>query len=301
MSTSQFTPANHLLGDHAALVEQYERDGFLFFTGILDTTLVGQARAELCNALAAQGIVEPGGDEPRATGVGIDAVDASALYGLPTYIDVSNSRELHTLLDTVFGEEVAIYKSTNIRYALPRDELYASPPHQDHFFVGPNDDFRTVWIPLMHVDESVGGLAVARGSHKGGLRDHVDTDNESYVLKGRRQKGVPLDVIEEEWVSADYHPGDVLVFHCHTVHRGLPNTSAMVRLSLDVRCQPARRPLNFQARTSMQEQSQYRADVKAVAASVGLDEPTFERVVITMMQHGYPVDRATVERVAASV
>jgi len=22
------------------------------------------------------------------------------------------------------------------------------PPHQDRFFVGPNDDFRTGWIPL---------------------------------------------------------------------------------------------------------------------------------------------------------
>ena len=300
MTASRFTPANDLLGQSAALRRKYEQDGFLFFEGVLDAELVGRTRQELCGVLAEQGVVRHGAITPLATGVGIDVVDQQELYALPLYVQLSNSEELQRLLDIVFDEPVSIYHSTNIRYALPMDELHASPPHQDHFFVGPNDDFRTVWIPLMEIDDSVGGLAVARGSHLGGLRDHVETENVSYILKGRKQKGVPIDAIEEEWVTADFKPGDVLIFHCHTLHRGLPNTSDKVRLSLDVRCQPSRRPLNFQARTTMLEQAQYRADVKAIASTLGLDDPAFEIVVNYMLQNGQPLDRATVERVAAS-
>ena len=301
MTASRFAPVNHLLGERAALQRQYEQDGFLFFEGVLDTELVERTRQELCGVLAERGVVEQGATTPLATGVGIDVVDQQELYALPLYGELSNSIELKRLLDVVFDEEVSIYRSTNIRYALPMDELHASPPHQDHFFVGPNDDFRTVWIPLMEIDDSVGGLAVARGSHLGGLRDHVETENVSYILKGRKQKGVPIDIIEEEWVTADYKPGDVLIFHCHTLHRGLPNTSDKVRLSLDVRCQPSRRPLNFQARTTMLEQARYRADVKAIASTLGLDEPAFEIVVNYMLQNDQPVDRDTVERVAANL
>ncbi len=301
MTRSLAVPANDLLRNHAALQGQYERDGFLFFKDVLDRTKVARVRRELCDVLGEQGVVQRGAVEPLATGTGIDLVDQNALYALPAYAELSSSAELQDLLNVVFDEDVTIYRSTNIRYALPRDEVHATPPHQDRFFVGPNDDFRTVWIPLMSIDQSVGGLAVARGSHVGGLRDHVETENRSYILKGRKQKGVPLEDIHDEWVSANYEPGDVLIFHCHTLHRGLPNTSDRVRLSLDVRCQPARRPLNFQARTTILEQAQYRADVKAVAAEVGLDEPTFEIVVNHMLQLGQPADRATVELVASSV
>lgn len=43
----------------------------------------------------------------------------------------------------------------------------------------------------MSIDQLVGGLAVVRGSHFVGLRDHVETENRSDILKGREQKGVP--------------------------------------------------------------------------------------------------------------
>lgn len=51
----------------------------------------------------------------------------------------------------------------------------------------------------------------------------------------------------------------------------------------------------------MLEQGQYRADVKPLAAEVGLDEPAFEIVVKHMLQLGQPADRATVELEASRV
>ena len=55
------------------------------------------------------------------------------------------------------------------------------------------------------------GLAVAEGSHKGGLREHVEQDVYSYVLKGRKQKGLELEDIAEPWLTGAYRPGDVLI------------------------------------------------------------------------------------------
>jgi hypothetical protein len=52
----------------------------------------------------------------------------------------------------------------------------------------------------MSIDESVGGLAVAKGSDKRGLLDHVEHDSaESYVFRGRKKRGVPLETAEEDW------------------------------------------------------------------------------------------------------
>jgi 1-deoxypentalenic acid 11beta-hydroxylase len=299
MALARFTRSNDLLDDHQSLNRRYEEDGYLFFGDALDTQAVARVRDDLMGVLAAQGVVQSGASEPVATGAGVEAVDDKAMYAVPSYRELCESDELRELLRRVFGEEVFVYRGTNIRYALPGDDLHVTPPHQDHFFVGPNDDFRTVWIPLMPIDESVGGLAVARGSHRAGLRQHVEReDAESYVFIGRKQKGVPLEAVEEQWLTADYEPGQVLVFHSHAVHRALPNRSDLVRLSLDARCQPARTPTTFQARSTMLELRRFRSDVHAASLQAGLSEALFELVVAEMMKRGLPAEREAVERVA---
>jgi 1-deoxypentalenic acid 11beta-hydroxylase len=302
MRLARFATSNHLLDEHELLQQRYEEDGFLFFDSVLATEAVARVREDFLRVLTDQGVVRSGASTPVSTGLGVEAIDDNELYALASYHELCESNELRELLNRVFGEEVFVYRGTNIRYALPHDDVHVTPPHQDHFFVGPNDDFRTVWIPLMRIDESVGGLAVARGSHIAGLREHVEHEEaESYVFLGRRQKGVPLAAVEEEWLTADYEPGQVLVFHSHAVHRALPNRSDLVRLSLDARCQPARTPTTFQARSTMLEMRQFRADVQAAAQQLGLSEPVYEFVIAEMMKQGLPADRATVDRVAKAM
>ena len=44
---------------------------------------------------------------------------------------------------------------------------------------------------------------------------------------------------EPTWAQGDFECGDVLTFHSHTVHQGLPNTTdSSMRLSMDCRAQP---------------------------------------------------------------
>ena len=271
MTLARFTTSNDVLDDYDRLKQRYQEDGYLFFTEVLDPAAIALVRDDFIRVLAGQGVVEKGLAVPRATGAGVDAVDDHQLYAVGSYLELCESDEMRNLLRKVFGEEVFIFRGTNIRYAIPHDDLHVTPPHQDHFFVGPNDDFRTVWIPLMSIAVSVGGLAVARGSHRAGLRAHVVRDDaESYVFLGRKQKGVPLATVAEEWLTADYEPGDVLVLHSHAVHRALPNRSDLVRLSLDARCQPSRTPITFQAGHTMLEQRQFRRRAGSVPAGRAL-------------------------------
>jgi hypothetical protein len=74
-----------------------------------------------------------------------------------------------------------------------------------------------------------------------------------------------------------------------------------VRLSLDARCQPARTPTTFQARSTMLELRRFRSDVHAVALRAGLSEPVYELVVAEMMRRGLPPEREAVDRVAREV
>jgi hypothetical protein len=56
---------------------------------------------------------------------------------------------------------------------------------------------------------------------------------------------VPLCPTETHWVEGDYEIGDVLTFPCHTIHKALRcQFKDRIRLSLDVRYQPADEPVD---------------------------------------------------------
>ncbi len=195
-----------------------------------------------------------------------------------------------------------MFKNVNIRYALPDNSAYVTPAHQDSFFIRGTDSFRTLWIPLVDIDQTMGGLALASGSHKHGLRDHVEQEGVySYVFKGRRQKGIDLDDIHEPWLTTTYHPGDVLIFHNLTQHWGLPNQSDRIRLSIDTRAQPAREPRTFQLELSILELRRYREEVKQVSTEEGLSEIQFEAVLIEMMKRGFDPQPGPVREVIAEL
>lgn len=111
---------------------------------------------------------------------------------------------------------------------------HTTPPHQERAFIGGRPDAWTAWIPLGECPRALGGLAVMRGSHRRGPLPHA----------GDRCTRVPEG---QPWACADYEPGDVLLVHCHTLHRALRNRdpAGRLRLSADFRFRPAvYRPLS---------------------------------------------------------
>lgn len=97
--------------------------------------------------------------------------------------------------------------------------------HQD-FSVFGVPDMLTTWFPLGDVPLEMGPLRVLEGSHQQGMI-------------GRLWRGEETTVNSDDprWSTGDFAAGDVIVFHCLTVHAGMRNTTDQFRLSVDARWQ----------------------------------------------------------------
>ena len=295
--TGKFRISNDCLDDAIQLTARLQEEGYLFFSGLLDVKAVLEAKADFVRVLQKQGVVKPGVSEPIWTGADLDQIDDNELYELSSYVELLGSAHTRRCLERIFGGPVRISPGIGIRYAFPADEKYLTPCHQDHFFIRETNEFCMLWVPLMDIDESVGGLAIAVGSNKYGLFEHVLQENVySYGFKGRKQKGIPLSAIHQPWFATDYHPGDLLLFHSQVVHRALPNASDRIRLSVNTLCQHERAPRIWQAEWTIPQLRQYRKDIQRLAHEEGSSEELFEVLHIEMMKRALPAERHHVKR-----
>jgi hypothetical protein len=106
--------------------------------------------------------------------------------------------------------------------------------HQDGQYSPGIEGFRPVWIPLMDIDEAVGGLILAPGQHKRG-RLHNLAKSPVFPIAADT---IPANA----WATTTYRTGDVLVVHPWTPHVGMENRSDRVRFSIDTRVQSAANP-----------------------------------------------------------
>jgi 1-deoxypentalenic acid 11beta-hydroxylase len=127
------------------------------------------------------------------------------------------------------------------RAAPPADKASIGP---DPFKAGHQDgvynygiEFITCWVPLMEIDETVGGLAVVPGSHK-----EIHYGKNQGAAQGTANIGRTGVFPDSAWRRPDYKPGDLLMFHSMTAHAGLPNSSGKFRLSVDIRFLPGSMP-----------------------------------------------------------
>lgn len=272
----------------AEIRRSFDENGYLFFKGALDAGTVLRAKEDISSVLRQQGFMQKGSAEPRATpGASAVEVDSGPLYRLKSPGKLMASPELQKAVDIAFGEKVRVARSIGFRYSMPTDAPYLTPPHQDHFYIRETDEFRMIWIPLMDLEIANGGLAIAAGSHRHGLREHVEFDGVySYFFKGRPQKGVRPEDIRGQWTSSRFEVGDLLMFHSCAVHRAIPNTSGLVRLSLNTITYPARRPTMWQAERTGPELEVFRDQVKQICDAQGIVGDRFEEIQLMAFKQG---------------
>jgi hypothetical protein len=228
-----------LVCELAALRDRARADGALLLRGLLDPVLVGRVLALALYAAADRGWLHP--DHPWSDGIARPGLALGA-YDLDwvavqraVVVDSSWSKlgEAPPLLDAlakVFGAPPSGGYGSVLRVFSPTGEAHTTPPHQERAFIGGPPTGWAAWIPLVRCPLSRGGLAVMRGSHRAGLLPHA----------GGRCTNVPEG---GAWACADYEPGDVLLVHCLTLHRALPNRDpeGRLRLSADFRFRPDER------------------------------------------------------------
>lgn len=226
-----------LLNDHKALRARWEADGVLYFKNVIDQGAIAAVRNEYLARLKEVGVVAPESTQPvwnglnRLDGKRARPVSDTVWRGLVT------SPSFDAVVRNFLGEAPAWVPIVVHRAAPPANPATIGA---DNFKAGHQDgvynygiDFITCWVPLMDIDEQVGGLAVVPGSHK---EIHY---GKHPATAGVNRTGVFPD---SAWRRPDYQAGDLLMFHSMTAHAGLPNRSDKIRLSVDIRFLPGSLP-----------------------------------------------------------
>ncbi|MFJ4851611.1 MULTISPECIES: phytanoyl-CoA dioxygenase family protein [unclassified Streptomyces] len=232
------------LTDTTELRDRLAEDGYLYLPGVLDTTEVNAVQAELRAALHEIGwLADPGALTVAEREIGFRTESFRTVYPAVLRLEsvhrLAFTPVLWTLMERLLGGDVFCHPARVVRLAPPsaRPGEYATRAHQDFVVQHVTTDAVTAWIPFTDCDEDKQGLRLIPGSH---LHGFLPTDAS---LGGRRPLYLPVRPDDPAWASADYAPGDLVLFHSLTVHGGGPNASDELRLSADVRYQLTDEPL----------------------------------------------------------
>lgn len=239
-----FTDSSGLAADGAALAKRMARDGYLFLPGLLPPAAVQEVRRRCLEVIAAAGWLRAGRPveeavaEPAAACVDPDDAFVAVLarlYRLEALHALKHHPALMALFERLLGDEVLVHPLVIPRNVFPGRPELTTPAHQDFPHIQGTAETFTAWIPLGDCPRAMGGLAIAAGSHRDGVRDFR-------VASGAGAMEV-TDVEDDSWACGDFAAGDVLIFHSMAVHKALANRGDRLRQSIDVRYQRAREPV----------------------------------------------------------
>ncbi len=235
VASQELVDSSRLLGDRVGLRARIAEDGYVFFRGLLDPVEIRSVGAGILAQLQAAGWTEAGGDPVTARPVPpVRAVRMADLFGTRTYTRIVLNPRLNRLayqsrladvMRDLLGPLGVCYPLRIPRIVYPTSLAPRQPGNYAHKDYRTVQDMFTCWVPFGEVPPMLGGLALLPGSQSS---DRVTPQ--------------PLGQLPAGWLTNDYRPGDVLVFHCLTTHAALPNVSDRMRFSVEYRWQLADQP-----------------------------------------------------------
>lgn len=236
LKIAALTDSAPLIENPIALRERWKSDGYLFFREILDPALLAWAYQQYRVPLIAEGLIDSAVEAPIWTGAEPKTRRPCDAVGTTVWKEIIKQPILNDILRIVFDDEPVWQPIVAHRSGLPSGPLKSNHDifearHQD----GPFNEgmqFAVCWIPLRDIALDSGSFAVAPGSHKMGC---LHSGTKDFRIEGN---AIP----DDQWLSTDYHPGDVLMFDYMTAHAALPNLSNEIRTSIDIRAIPSKAP-----------------------------------------------------------
>lgn len=241
-----FINSSSLRDDGAALAARMRRDGYLFLPGLLPRDDVASVQRQIGEiARDANWLRSDAPVEDAIADVSGFCVDPDPTY-LTTLRRINRLEDYHALkhhpvlidlFERMLGGPILPHPRVLMRNIFPARDKYTTKAHQDFPNVQGTTEVYTAWMPLIECPMDVGPLQVAGGSHTNGVYD--------FGIAGGAGGIEIKDPLEGTWASSDFAMGDVLLFHSMAVHKGVPNRSDKLRMSMDVRYQLVSEPFNI--------------------------------------------------------
>jgi len=205
------------------LLEDFKRDGFIFFPGFLNRDEIA-----LVNQKLKEFIVQKIPQMPSDQVYYEDKSDKTTLKQLqrlfeydPFFYDMMFGSRFEKLASTLLEDKVM---GKNIQYFNKPPKIgKPTPAHQDgYYFMLDSNQAVTMWMALEPVDEDNGCVRYVKGSHKLGMREHRPTQTLGFS-QGITEFGTEDDLANEVFFPTQ--AGDLLVHHALTIHRADGNNS----------------------------------------------------------------------------
>ena len=158
-------------------------------------------------------------------------------------------------MSSLYAEPAATFEYKLVR---TYSEGVFSGAHQDTVYFGnASERMVTAWVPLGDLPLQQGGLCIASPDGNSAAeaadremlrRVHASPFGRREGWEGAEVHGSrywttdPLELAASSWRTSSFQMGDVLLFNSTTLHMSTANTTGNLRISADVRFQPATDP-----------------------------------------------------------
>ncbi|MEX2535024.1 MAG: phytanoyl-CoA dioxygenase family protein [Trueperaceae bacterium] len=200
----------------------YRREGYVVAQGVIDQSLVDEARAHIRWLL------------DRHPGVRPEQLHSELMQDDPFWVRLISDERLLDVAETFIGPNVALFASHYIAKR-PFDGQSVLWHQDGGFWPLEPMEVVTLWLSLDEVDQENGCLRMIPGTQKLDIQathERKDVDN---VL------GAEMDlsqVDEDRAVDVVLRPGDVEIHHPNLIHGSHANTSSRWRRGLTIRYIP---------------------------------------------------------------
>ena len=231
-----------------------EKDGYLFFRGLIDSLDIQAARNEIFEQLKnVDELEDPFGEgifshRSRRDELFKDRGEFWETVSNGEFLrKVTNGTVLKRLMSQVFGSPAVGFDYLFLR-AVPRGRF--THLHCDSgFFTRATNRVLTCWIAFTEITLDKGPLFVIEDSHKF-MDIRKNFDNFDVVFNKEQKASIDEDPVSfankrnAKLLTTNFKPGDVLIFGMHTLHGAFENraTDDRIRLTCDIRYQPISEP-----------------------------------------------------------
>jgi ectoine hydroxylase-related dioxygenase (phytanoyl-CoA dioxygenase family) len=201
--------------------EQYDRDGFTIYRGVIDADLLAEASAHV------EWLQE---QHPDLRG---EQLNTALVADDPFWLRLVGDGRLLDIAADYIGQDIDLFASHYI--SKPPFSGQAVRWHQDGSY-WPLEPMAVVslWLAVDHSTPENGCVRVIPGSHRDELHALRDTEGSDDVLGSETVAAVD----ESLAVDLVLAPGDVEVHHPNIMHASEPNTSPHRRCGLTIRYIP---------------------------------------------------------------